>query len=107
MCSLCGVLGGGTHWTESTSHPEAFSSRAELHTRRRERQGQVRLANAVLKHYGLTLNDWSGASFVLRSATGRSQIVANLGEVWIAAQQLCSRPCDPLDGGLLAYLGRR
>ena len=27
MCSLCGVLGGRGHWTESSSSPEAFASR--------------------------------------------------------------------------------
>ena len=106
MCSLCGVLGGRAHWTESTAHPEAFAGRTDTHTRRRERQQQTRLANAVLKHYGLVLSDWSGASYVLRSATGRSVIVQNLNEVWIAAQDLCGRSCDPLDDGLLATLKR-
>ena len=106
MCSLCGVLGGQAHWAESTRHAEAFAERVELHTRRRERQEQTRLANAVLKHYGLTLSDWSGASFVLKSATGRSQIVQNLGEVWIAAEALCSRACDPLADDLLQRLER-
>ena len=52
------------------------------------------------------LSDWSGASYVLRSATGRSVIVQNLNEVWIAAQDLCGRSCDPLDDGLLASLKR-
>ena len=101
MCSLCGVLGGQAHWTESTRHAEAFAERVELHTRRRERQEQTRL-----KHYGLTLSDWSGASFVLKSATGRSQIVQNLGEVWIAAEALCGRACDPLADDLLQRLER-
>ena len=107
MCSLCGVLGGRGHWTESSSSPEAFASRQEAVTRRRERQERTRLANRVLQHYGLILSDFSGGSYVLSTRTGRSKIVDNITEVWIAAEAMTARDCDPLDPALLAGLSAR
>jgi hypothetical protein len=106
MCSLCGVLGGRGHWTEQSSTPEAFASRFEPSTRRRERQERTRLANAVLGHYNLTLADWEGASYVLSGPTGRRAMVENLTELWAAAESLAKKPCDPLDDALLAALAR-
>ena len=107
MCSLCGVLGGRGHWTESSASPEAFASRQEQVTRRRERQARIRLANRILGHYGLKLADFSGGSYVLSTHTGRSKIVDNITEVWIAAETLTGRGCDPLDPALLAGFAAR
>ena len=103
MCSLCGVLGGRGHWTETSSHPEAFRKQMET-TRRRERQDRTRLVNAILRFYGLTLSDWEGVSYVLRTHTGRTVLVENLTELWTAAETLIGKPCDPLDETLLAGL---
>ena len=104
MCSLCGVLGGRGHWTDSASTPEAFASRLDQTTRRRERQERTRLANAILRHYGLSLTDWSGASYVLSNRTGRTALIDNLTELWTAAEDLAGKPCDPLDDALIAGL---
>ncbi|MDP6874468.1 MAG: hypothetical protein QF521_13140 [Alphaproteobacteria bacterium] len=104
MCALCGVLGGRGHWTESAAAPEAFASRAEAHTRARERQARTRLVNQVLDHYGLKLSDWSGGAQVLRGRTGRTALVNNLSEMWAAADDLGRRHCDPLDADLLRRL---
>jgi hypothetical protein len=106
MCSLCGVLGGPGHWTESSSAPGAFTSRRDQVTHRRERQERTRVANRVLAHYGLKLADFSGSSYVLSNRTGRSLIVDNITEVWIAAEKMLGRECDPLDPALLADLAR-
>ncbi len=103
MCSLCGVLGGRGHWTDTTSNPEAFRNRPAT-TLRRERQARTRLANAILKHYGLGLADWGGTAYVLRGRTGQTALVDNLTELWPVAEALAKKPCDPLDEGLLAAL---
>ena len=79
-------------------------ARLDATTRRRERQERTAIANRVLRHYGLTLKDWSGASYLLSTKTGRTVIVDNLSEIWIAAEMLTDRECDPLDDGLLADL---
>ena len=104
MCSLCGVLYGRAHWTESSGSPEAFQSRHEPHTRIRERQERVRVVNQVLKHYGLRLSDWQGNSYMLHQSTGRTELVENLSELWTAAEGLIKRPLDPLNADLLASL---
>ncbi len=104
MCSLCGILAGRGHWTESASSPEVFARRAEIHTPGRERQHRTRILNVVLHHYGLSLSDWTAGKSVLRSATGRSALVEDVGGLWPAAEHLAGRPLDPLDPALLAAL---
>lgn len=103
MCSLCGVLGATDHWTDAAARPEAFSGRADAMTRTQERLERASLANRVLRHYGLKLAEWQG-QYVLRSATGRSEVVPDIGGMWTAAEKLASRPCDPLDPALIAAL---
>ncbi|MDE0727005.1 MAG: hypothetical protein OSB82_11130 [Alphaproteobacteria bacterium] len=107
MCSLCGVLGGRGHWTESAAAPEAFATRAEAHTRARERQERTRLVNRVLDHYGLRLGDWSAGGHMLRGRTGRTALVNNLSEMWAAADGLARGDVDPLDPELLRHLAGR
>ncbi len=95
---MCGVLGGRGHWTDDT-----FPNRGAP-TLRAERQRRMRLANAVLGPYGLALTDWTGASYVLATRTGRTAMVDDLTELWAAAEDLTGRRCDPLDEALLARL---
>ena len=106
MCSLCGILAGRGHWTESAANPEVFAGRHQAHTVGRERQQRTRVLNVVLAHYGLSVSDWAGSRYVLRSRTGRSALVENLNELWAEAEKLLGRPCDPLDPSLLSDLAR-
>jgi hypothetical protein len=107
MCALCGVFAGTAHWSDSASAPAAFASRTEPQTRARERQARVRVLNAVLKHYGIGVKDWSGASYLLTGATGRTALVETVGELWSAAERLSGRTLDPLDETYLAALRSR
>ena len=91
MCALCGVL-LEEHW-------------AELEGGRRGRVFRVALANRVLGHFGLRLDDWSGRTYVLRDRKGRSVVVAHLGVLWVEAERLAGRTLDPLDPRLVATLG--
>ena len=106
MCSLCGVLGDRGHWTERATHPDIFAGRPEQHTWHRERQQRTRVVNAVLEHYGLSLSDWAASHYVLRNRTGRTAMVANLTELWPAAEALAKHDCDPLDPELIEALSR-
>jgi hypothetical protein len=103
MCGLCGVLGSEAHWTDAAARPGAFLGRTEM-TRRQERFARIALANRILRHYGLKLGDFEGQSYVLRSATGRQELVPHLAGMWAAAERLAGRPCDPLDPELIAVL---
>jgi hypothetical protein len=104
MCALCGVLGGSDHWTDAAARPGVFTRNADAWQRRRERANRVAGASRVLRVYGLTLSDWQGASFVLSTPTGKTEIVDNLGHLWASAEKLLGRPCDPLDPALIARL---
>lgn len=101
MCGLCGSLGGAADWAEAG----ADVSRASA-PRQRERQARARLANRVLALYGLKLEDWGGASYVLRNRTGGTQIIDNLTQMWPAAEVLARRPCDPLDPDIVGAVER-
>ncbi len=100
------MLGGRGHWTESHANPDVFAERINVHTRKRERQQRIRLCNRVLSHYGLSLSDWSGPSYLLKSRTGRTALVADLAALWPAAQTIGKCECDPLDSHLLERLER-
>jgi hypothetical protein len=91
MCALCGAL-LDEHWAEQDGD-------------RRARVFRVKLANRVLGHFGLRLDDWGGRVYVLRDRKGRSVVVANLGAVWFEAERIEPPAVDPLDTGLLAHLG--
>jgi hypothetical protein len=101
VCAFCGMLGGQAHWSESDAAPTAFVARREAHTRQRERQRRVRLLNAVLRHYGLTVAPWAANSYLLSTRTGRTEIVDDLAHLWTVAERLSSKRCDPLDDELL------
>ncbi|MGJ5177917.1 hypothetical protein ACQR16_27370 [Bradyrhizobium oligotrophicum] len=104
MCALCGSLGGAEHWTDAAARDDAYTHNTDPARRRLERARRVRAANRVLKPLGMQLSDWQGASFLLSTLTGKSDIVADLGHLWIVAERLSNRPCDPLDADYLARL---
>ena len=107
MCALCGVLGGAEHWTNAAARPGVFTRNTDATARRRERMGQVTAANRILKHYRVNLADWQGTAFVLSTATGKTEIVDNLGHLWTAAERLTGKPCDPLDVELITAMEGR
>jgi len=104
MCSLCGALGARDHWTDPVARPGVFAPNTDAASRRRERAARVRLANRALLPFRLTLADWQGTAFLLSTATGRTELIDDLGHLWPAAETLLGRPCDPLDPALLAAL---
>jgi len=104
MCALCGVLGGVEHWTDAAARPGVFTRNTDPLQRRRERYNRVTGASRVLRYYGLTLSDWQSSSYVLSTATGKTELVDNLSHLWAAAEKLLGRPCDPLDPAFLSRL---
>ena len=107
------MFAGERHWTERAASPAIFggadgddSSARVRATPARERQERVRLVNRVLDPFGLVLAEWAASSYVLRTKTGRSEMVPDLGALWPTAERLLGRACDPLDSDLLARLAR-
>ncbi len=41
---------------------------------------------------------------MLSTATGKTELVEDLGHLWSAAEKLLGRPCDPLDPDLILRL---
>ncbi|WP_131140938.1 hypothetical protein [Helicobacter pylori] len=119
MCVLCGELISSFHWSdenygsdsyeidENLRKPNALISTNEnARERKRARLKRVGLLNQILAFYGLKINDWQGAKFVLCDKKGQSVIVNDLGDLWDKAQNLAKKEMDALDSHLLAFLNQ-
>ncbi|MFP6185754.1 hypothetical protein ACLGBO_05630 [Helicobacter pylori] len=119
MCVLCGELISSFHWTdenygsdsyeidENLREPNALISTNEnARERKRARLKRVGLLNQILAFYGLKIDDWQGAKFVLCDKKGQSVIVNDLGDLWDKAQKLAKKEMDALDSHLLAFLNK-
>ncbi|NHB52593.1 hypothetical protein [Helicobacter pylori] len=119
MCVLCGELISSFHWTDRTygtdsceidenlREPNAvISTNENARERKRARLKRVRLLNQILAFYGLKIDDWQGAKFVLCDKKGQSVIVNDLGDLWGKAQNLVKKKMDMLDSNLLAFLNQ-
>ncbi|MUU17914.1 hypothetical protein HGI45_01545 [Helicobacter pylori] len=116
MCVLCGELISSFHWTdgsdgygsdENLRKPNAvISANENARERKRARLKRVGLLNQILAFYGLKIDDWQGAKFVLHDKKGQSVIVNDLGDLWGKAQNLAKKEMDALDSNLLAFLNQ-
>ncbi|MGL2363037.1 hypothetical protein ACOWLC_00430 [Helicobacter pylori] len=116
MCVLCGELISSFHWTDESDSYEIdenlkgqnalISANENARERKRARLKRVRLLNQILAFYGLKINDWQGAKFVLCDKKGQSVMVNDLGDLWDKAQNLAKKEMDALDSHLLAFLNQ-
>lgn len=122
MCVLCGELISSFHWTDEnygTDGSNSYGSDENLRgsnavisanenarERKRARLKRVGLLNQILAFYGLRIDDWQGAKFVLCDKKGQSVIVNDLGDLWGKAQNLAKKEMDALDSNLLAFLNQ-
>ncbi|GAA9699175.1 hypothetical protein VN0005_06180 [Helicobacter pylori] len=118
MCVLCGELISSFHWTDGTYGSDSYenenlrepnaliSANENARERKRARFKRVRLLNQILAFYGLKINDWQGAKFVLCDKKGQSVMVNDLGDLWDKAQNLAKKEMDALNSHLLAFLNQ-
>ncbi len=118
MCVLCGELISSFHWTDGTDGSGSYenenlkgqnaliSVNENARERKRVRLKRVGLLNQILAFYGLKMDDWQGAKFVLCDKKGQSVIVNDLGDLWDKAQKLAKKEMDALDFHLLAFLNQ-
>ncbi|WP_220980969.1 hypothetical protein [Helicobacter pylori] len=119
MCVLCGELIRSFHWTDGTDGSGSYENDENLKGQnalvsanenarecKRARIKRVGLLNRILAFYGLKMDDWQGAKFVLRDKKGQSVIVNDLGDLWDKAQNLTKKEMDALDSHLLAFLNQ-
>lgn len=89
MCGLCGIFESGRRWLDATTTLDPTRMR-------RERLRRVALVGEVLRTARIAVDDWQGASFLLRGPTGKTEIVDNLFDLWRKAQALGCTTLDPL-----------
>ncbi|GAA8158028.1 hypothetical protein NP05261_10170 [Helicobacter pylori] len=120
MCVLCGELISSFHWSDENYGSDSYeigeglkepnvliSANENARERKRARLKRVGLLNQILAFYGLKINDWQGAKFVLCDKKGQSVIVNDLGDLWDKAQNLAKKEMDALDSHLLAFLNQQ
>lgn len=120
MCVLCGELISSFHWSDENYGSDSYeidenlrepnvliSANENARERKRARLKRVGLLNQILAFYGLKINDWQGAKFVLCDKKGQSVIVNDLGDLWGKAQKLAKKKMDALDSNLLAFLNQQ
>ncbi|WP_180629338.1 hypothetical protein [Helicobacter pylori] len=120
MCVLCGELISSFHWSDENYGSDSYeidenlrepnvliSANENARERKRARLKRVGLLNQILAFYGLKINDWQGAKFVLCDKKGQSVIVNDLGDLWNKAQKLAKKEMDVLDSNLLAFLNQQ
>jgi hypothetical protein len=90
VCGLCGMFDSGRRWLDAASvlDPSAV---------RRERAARLAIVRQVLGTSRVKVDDFEGASFVLRGPTGATEMVDNLFDLWRKAEALGKRRIDPLD----------
>ena len=98
MCGLCGMFGGGDHWTDQSG--------SDGLARAPEWRHRVAMANLILEPFGVRCADRQGR-LTVEGQTGRALVVDHLGALWPAAEKLAGRPIDPLDPVVIARLERR
>ncbi|XNZ28112.1 hypothetical protein ACKRAS_02715 [Helicobacter pylori] len=119
MCVLCGELISSFHWSDENYGSDSYeidenlrepnvliSANENARERKRARLKRVGLLNQILAFYGLKIDDWQGAKFVLHDKKGQSVIVNDLGDLWGKAQNLAKKEMDALDSNLLAFLNQ-
>lgn len=93
MCGICGSSGGDFHWSSSLALADA-----EPHEFRRQRRYRISVLNKLLGPLGVRVEDFQNRSLLVSGATGATEIVEDLAQLWIAVD-LISKPeqLDPLN----------
>ena len=80
MCSLCGTLYSTRHWAEAPGAGAAVDARRAW---LRDRLRRVELLNRVLRPLALSVDEWEGTAYVLRTRTGESVLCADLATLFV------------------------
>ena len=101
MCGLCGVWRGKGHWSARAQNPAIFAATRDESNPLRERFHQMAFVNRVIRHLGVSVRDWEGVQWIVESANGGSEIVADIAALWPAVERVSRRKLDPLSLPLL------
>lgn len=107
MCGLCGLWGETAHWTSVASALPRAQQATDRDGLLRARQVQRHSINRVCRAFGTSIADWNATSWIVTSASGATEIVGSLPELWRAVESVSKRAIDPLDAALLDALERQ
>lgn len=96
MCGLCGIFGESTDWSQGAAQTGRTGQSADPVARRQARVRRIALLNRLLRSQHLTVSDWQGCQYLIASATGKTLLADNLGQIWAAVQSLDGKAYDPL-----------
>lgn len=105
MCGLCGLWGNTGHWSSASARAVSGGAASGLNPLR-ERALQVRLLDRVAGLVGARVEDWAGSSWIVRGASGATEIVDALPLVWPAIERLTGKPLDPMSDAVIERLGQ-
>ncbi|KGI56105.1 hypothetical protein [Campylobacter sp. MIT 97-5078] len=106
MCILCGELISSFHWSDVSFKEEKanISAGENQKERQRSRLKRAKLLGLVLAFYGLSIKEWQNSKFILSDKKGKSLIVNDLGDLWLKAEELSSKPIDIFDLNFINFL---
>jgi hypothetical protein len=105
MCEVCAVFGVSEHWADSALVKDLSFPARDIQEARIARREQLALLGGILARHQLTCNDWDGEGYLVEAASGKREVVANLQDLWGAAERLSGHRFDPLDAGDLPVSG--
>lgn len=98
MCANCGFPAAPGHWSEAGA--------ATPHDRLRARFRRARALRTLLAPYGLTAHDDGVVrGITVLDRTGRHEFVAEVADIWAAAERMAGRRIDPLDPAFIGEDG--
>jgi hypothetical protein len=100
MCEVCAVFGVSEHWADSALVKDLSFPARDIQQARVARREQLKLLGGILARYQLTCKDWDGEGYLVEAVSGNREIVANLQDLWGAAERLSGHRFDPLEGDL-------
>ena len=95
------MLGGQIHWTDSGTDSGNIPTKKYDREQRLERYLRIKKLNQVTSFLGCQVSDWAGSQLIVKSSSGRSEIVDSLQHVWPAIEKLRQIKADPLDENLI------
>lgn len=101
MCEVCAIFGVGDHWTDAAAVSNPAFPADDIQKFRAARRRRLALVNRLINPLGLDCTDWDGESLALTDATGRTEVVPDLAELWPRVERMTGRLLDPLAPELL------
>lgn len=102
MCGLCGIFSEDAHWASRLDAgvgipDEAGNLPFNPAVRRLARARRIAMLNRMLAGCHVRVSDWQGSQYRLEGATGKTELVDGLGQLWPAIERMRGRPFDPLE----------